>query len=228
MKFPNYKVEQNFLDEGFRFVFGCDEAGMGPLAGSVIAAVCILKNDDYSHRTKAKWFYRIRDSKTISRNERDELEKAIIENCLSYGIGESSVDEIDAINIHQAGLLAMKRAFESCLQKKKFRENFLAKNKIFLAVDGKFVIPNLDYSNLRQQAFVKGDQKILSIAAASILAKSHRDRLLEMLSEKYPEYELQKHKGYGTQKHIAAIRKFGPSKIHRKSFLKNIIFSERV
>jgi ribonuclease HII len=122
----------------------------------------------------------------------------------------------------------MKRAFENCLQKKKFRENFLAKNKIFLAVDGKFVIPNLDYSNLRQQAFVKGDQKILSIAAASILAKSHRDRLLENLSLKYPEYELQKHKGYGTQKHIAAIRKFGASKIHRKSFLKNIIFSERV
>jgi ribonuclease HII len=228
MEFPNYKEEQNFHNEGFRFVFGADEAGMGPLAGPVVAAVCLLKEGDYSRRTNDKWFYRVRDSKTISKSERDKLEELILANCESYGIGEASVSEIDEMNIHQARFLAMKRAFENCLQKKKFRENFLAKNKIFLAVDGKFVIPNLDYSNLRQQAFVKGDQKILSIAAASILAKSHRDRLLENLSLKYPEYELQKHKGYGTQKHIAAIRKFGASKIHRKSFLKNIIFSERV
>lgn len=228
MEFPNYKEEQNFHDEGFRFVFGADEAGMGPLAGPVVAAVCLLKAGDYMIRTSDKWFYRVRDSKTILKGERDKLEELILANCESYGIGEASVLEIDEMNIHQARFLAMKRALERCFKKENLKIDFLAKNESCLLVDGKFVIPNLAYEHIQQKAIVKGDQKVLSIAAASILAKSHRDRLLEELSKKYPEYELQQHKGYGTQKHIAAIRKFGPSEIHRKSFLKNIVTSERV
>jgi ribonuclease HII len=228
MEFPNYKEEQNFHDEGFRFVFGADEAGMGPLAGPVVAAVCLLKTGDYSSRTNDKWFYRVRDSKTITKSERDKLEELILANCESYGVGEASVLEIDEMNIHQARFLAMKRALEKCLQGENFNADLLTTNKVCLLVDGKFVIPSLVYENIQQHAIVKGDQKVLSIAAASILAKSHRDRLLEALSKKYPEYELQQHKGYGTQKHIAAIRKFGPSEIHRKSFLKNIVVSERV
>jgi ribonuclease HII len=228
MEFPNYKEEQNFHNEGFRFVFGADEVGMGPLAGPVVAAVCLLKAGDYSRRTNDKWFYRVRDSKTIAKSERSKLEELILANCESYGVGEASVLEIEEINIHQARFLAMNRALEKCLQQENLQIDFLATNKACLLVDGKFVIPNLVHENIQQQAIVKGDQKVLSIAAASILAKSHRDRLLERLSEQYPEYELQQHKGYGTQKHIAAIRKFGPSEIHRKSFLKNIIISERV
>jgi ribonuclease HII len=228
MEFPNYKEEQNFHDEGFRFVFGIDEAGMGPLAGPVVAAICLLKAGDYSHRANDKWFYRVRDSKTIAKHERDKLEEQILDNCEAYGIGEASVLEIDEMNIHQARFLAMRRALQKCLQQNSLHIDFLATNEVCLLVDGKFIIPNLINENIQQQAIVKGDQKVLSIAAASILAKSHRDRLLEKLSGKYPEYELQQHKGYGTQKHIAAIKKFGPSEIHRKSFLKNIIISERV
>jgi len=228
MEFPNYKEEQNFHDEGFRFVFGADEVGMGPLAGPVVAAVCLLKEGDYNSRKNDKWFYRVRDSKTIAKSERDKLEELILANCEAYGIGEASVVEIDELNIHQARFLAMKRALEKCLQNINLNLDISAKNVSCILVDGKFTIPDMDYENIHQKAIVKGDQKVLSIAAASILAKSHRDRLLEILSEKYPEYELQQHKGYGTQKHIAAIKKYGPSEIHRKSFLKNIVVSERV
>ncbi len=190
---------------------------MGPLAGSVVAAICILNPKDFdANQISSPWFARVRDSKTIREPERITLEKVIKKNCLAYGIGESSVVEIDRLNIHHARLLAMRRAWKALV--KNFPEH--KKNKVIILIDGKFPIPDLE---VVQETFVKGDSKIISIAAASILAKNYRDRKMILLDKKHPEYNFVQHKGYGTAKHIAVIKKIGPTAFHRKSFLKNIV-----
>src|SRR3989338_9987033 len=132
MQFPDFKSELKCFEEGYDFVIGCDEAGRGPVAGPVVAAACVLdKNSIGKNRSKHKWYYRVRDSKTTSEEERKILVKEILEHTLAYGVGEVSHEEIDKINIHQASLLAMRRAEEDLLQKVK-----RVKQKTFLFVDG--------------------------------------------------------------------------------------------
>ncbi len=205
MKFPTYKYEMQKHSEGFVLVAGCDEVGMAPLAGPVVAASVILDPQSIGkQRSKSKWWYRVRDSKTTSEAERGDLVEFIREHCLDFAIAEISHETIDLINIHQAGLLAMRQTVDG-----------LKKKPDFLFLDGLHQIKNFD---LPQQAVVDGDVKILSIAAASIVAKVVRDKILSDIHQLYPQYGFNSHKGYPTKQHKAAILKFGVLPIHRRSF----------
>ena len=150
MIFPNFKTENALYESGYDFVIGCDEVGVGPLAGPVVAAACVLdKNSIGKNRGKNKWYYRVRDSKTILEKEREKLLPEVLAHCIAFGIGEVLPAKIDEINIHNASLLAMKRAIESLVSK---LQNLFSPandisaapvNKIFLLLDGKFIIKDL-------------------------------------------------------------------------------------
>jgi ribonuclease HII len=194
----NYKI----LKYEYKLIAGVDEVGRGPLAGPVVAAVVILPEGFYDAR--------IKDSKIIkSIKRREEAEKLIKENAIAWGIGASSPQEIDQINILQATFLAMKRAIDS-----------LNVQPEFLYVDGdKFP----GHKNIPYECVIKGDSKIHSISAASILAKVHRDRLMASIGLEFPDYLWEKNVGYGTSEHISVIRSSGLTKHHRKSFCQNFI-----
>jgi ribonuclease HII len=211
MRFPDFKNELKYLKKGFDLVAGCDEVGMGPLAGPVVAAACILDPKSIGkYRTRNKWYHRVRDSKTINEGEREVLQKEILKNCLAYGVGEVWQEEIDQLNIHHASLLAMRRAVEGLLEK-------IKGEKVFLLVDGRFKIPEI---LVEQKAVIDGDALILSISAASIIAKVHRDKIMHLLHQKFPQYGFKNHKGYSTREHKVALKKWGISQVHRKSFVK--------
>lgn len=186
----------------YNLIAGIDEAGRGGLSGPVVASAVILPLDFYDSR--------IKDSKLIkSVKKREEVEKIIKENAIAWGIGASSPQEIDQINILQATFLAMKRAIDS-----------LNLNPEFLYVDGdKFP----GHKGIPYECVIKGDSKIHSISAASILAKVHRDRLMKSIGLEYPDYLWEKNSGYGTSEHISVIRNIGLSKHHRKTFCLNFI-----
>ena len=176
-------------------VAGVDEAGMGPLAGPVVAAAVIFEPG-----TEIRG---VDDSKKLSSARRDELAGIIARAAVAMGIGEASVTEIDRLNIFHAGRLAMKRAVAG-----------LRPAPELALVDGRR-IPDLGFP---QEACVGGDRRHFSIAGASILAKTHRDRLMMKLDRVYPEYGFARHKGYGTKQHRLAIEKHGRTPVHRRSF----------
>lgn len=194
-------------------VIGVDEAGRGPLAGPVVAAAAILKP---IKELNLKKIYEINDSKKLSEKKREELFEIINENFI-VGIGIATHLEIDEINILNGTFLAMKRALES------LKEKGIKVEEVKILVDGNHKIKNL---NLIQEPIIKGDGKSISIAAASIIAKVTRDRIMEKYIEKYPCFNFKKHKGYGTKQHREEILKNGPSEIHRKTFLKKILMNE--
>ena len=173
---------------------GVDEVGRGPLAGPVIAAAVILDKQNIPDG--------IKDSKTIAKTKMSFIADQIKKNSI-FAFGSSSVKEIDKINILQASLLAMKRAIES-----------LKKIPKIVLVDGIYV-PNIGLDILPIKG---GDHKSISIAAASIIAKDHRDKLMLNYSKIYPDYRFEKNSGYGTKEHLLAIQKYGITPIHRKSF----------
>jgi ribonuclease HII len=188
-------LEKTKWDEEFSFVAGIDEVGRGPLAGPVVAAAVVFPKEA---RIPA-----VDDSKKLNDKQRSELYSAIIEvPGVQYSIVEVDENKIDEINILQATHLAMRLAVNKL------------KNVDFLLVDGR-PVPNLPYPSM---AVIKGDSKSASIAAASILAKVHRDNLMCRYAEDYPEYGFEEHKGYGTAKHLAAMKKYGICRIHRRSF----------
>lgn len=195
------EYEYSFLSKGNVIIAGVDEAGRGPLAGPVVAAAAILNVDDD--------FIYLNDSKKVTPKRRDILYGDIMNRTI-YGIGIVSAEEIDEMNILQATYKAMRMAIDK-----------LSKRPEVLLNDAE-IIPGIDES-IHQEKIIKGDAKSVSIAAASILAKVTRDRYMEELGEKYPEYGFEKHKGYGTKAHIEAIKKYGITPEHRKTFLKNII-----
>ena len=195
------EYEYSFLSKGNVVIAGVDEAGRGPLAGPVVAAAAILNVDDD--------FIYLNDSKKVTPKRRDILYNDITNRTI-YGIGIVSAEEIDEMNILQATYKAMRMAIDK-----------LSKRPEVLLNDA-VIIPGIDES-IHQEKIIKGDAKSVSIAAASILAKVTRDRYMEELGEKYPEYGFEKHKGYGTKAHIEAIKKYGITPEHRKTFLKNII-----
>ncbi len=175
---------------------GTDEAGRGCLAGPVTAAAVILP-DDFSHPF-------LTDSKQLSEKKRLLLKEIIEAEALSYGVAHVMMEEIDQINILNASILGMHRSIDS-----------LSITPQFIAIDGNRFKP---YGKTPYECVVKGDAKYLHIAAASILAKTYRDAYMVELHREYPEYNWIKNKGYPTFEHRAAIRKFGPSPLHRKSF----------
>lgn len=174
---------------------GCDEAGRGPLAGNVIAAAVIL-----DHRNLIEG---LADSKKLSQKKREALYEIILSNAIAVGVGSASPQEIDEINILQASLLAITRAVDA-----------LPIRPDFVFVDGNRC-PQWAFASL---AVVKGDAKVASISAASIVAKVVRDRELLLLDQQYPEYGFAQHKGYPTAAHFAALERLGPTPAHRRTF----------
>lgn len=183
------------------FIAGMDEAGRGALAGPVCVGAVILSKD---HPHLIQTLSRVRDSKQISPRERSQLAPLIKEVAVAWGIGFSSADEIDRLGIVPATRLAASRAVE-----------MLDPFPEFLLTDFRLELPELD---LPQAALVKGDQRSLSIASASILAKTARDDLMHELDSQYPDYGLSRHKGYGTAAHTCKLDQLGHSPIHRKTF----------
>jgi ribonuclease HII len=199
--------EEDGYARGFKTIAGVDEVGRGPLAGPVVAAAVILPRG-FTHPE-------IKDSKLLSPKQRERLAPIIRGNAESWGLGVVEVDEIDRINILQASLLAMVKALDA-----------LASTPDCLLIDGNQPIPVRLFhdsrlssvSSLYQRPIVKGDQLCLSIAAASIVAKVARDGMMVELDKQYPEYGFAAHKGYSCRAHFDALRRFGPSPIHRQSF----------
>lgn len=193
-----WEIEDSLFDQGIGVICGVDEAGRGPLAGPVYAAAVILPRD--------LEIPGLTDSKKLSDKKRRELFPIIQEQAVAFGIGVASEKEIDEINILQATFLAMKRALEK-----------LTVRPDLALIDGNretdFGVP--------AKTVVKGDSLSASIAAASILAKVSRDDYMMELAQKYPQYGFDIHKGYGTKAHYQALREFGPSEVHRVTFLKS-------
>lgn len=185
---------------GIKYICGVDEAGRGPLAGPVFAAAVILPEDFEIEG--------LNDSKKLSEKKRDLLFDEIIEHALAYSIQSIDHKTIDEINILEATMLAMKTAVENLSIKPE---------RVF--IDGNRVPKNME---VPAEFVIKGDATSASIAAASILAKVSRDRFMLEMDKKYPEYCFAKHKGYGTKLHYEKIREFGPSEIHRLTFLKKM------
>lgn len=198
---PDFQFEKDAIEKGYKFVCGVDEAGRGPLAGPVCAAAVILP-----FGTEIEG---LNDSKKLSEKKREALFDVIKEKALAYSIAFASVEEIEEFNILEATFIAMNRAIDSLNQKADFA-----------LIDGNRVPKGI---KIPCQTVIKGDAKSQSISAASILAKVSRDRLLLEYDKQYPEYNFQKHKGYGTKEHTDLILKHGVCPIHRKSFLKNIL-----
>lgn len=196
-----FHYERTLSDQGFSMVAGVDEAGRGPLAGPVVAACVVLPETCEYHR--------FQDSKKLSSRQRFELFDYLHSIDRAHiGVSIVEPDEIDAINILQASLKAMKKSVYHLAERSGGRL------PSFLLIDGKFEAP----IDLPQKALVKGESKSASIAAASIVAKVTRDRIMEQLHLEYPAYNLAKNKGYPTKAHRQAIETYGPSPIHRKSF----------
>jgi|TARA_B110001450_G_scaffold162846_1_gene151791 ribonuclease HII len=191
-KTKNIRLSSNNL---MKVIAGVDEVGRGSLMGPVYAAAVILKKSINKKLLK--------DSKSLTKNRREELFKYIKKNSF-YAIGQSSVKEIERINILNASLLAMKRAIKK-----------LKKKPSLILIDGN-KLPNLNDYNLK--CIIKGDQKIPCISAASIIAKVSRDKFITRLSKKFKSYGWNSNLGYGTKEHMNAIKKFGPTKYHRRTF----------
>ena len=204
---PLGAIEEETYGRGFRCIAGLDEVGRGPLAGPVVAAAVILPRG-FSHPD-------VKDSKLLSPGQREMLVPIIKQTAVTWALGIVEVEEIDRVNILRASLLAMAKALKA-----------LRQAPDCLLIDGNQKIPakflplrsNPGKFRLQQRTIVKGDQLCFSIAAASILAKVARDAMMVELDRAYPEYGFASHKGYSCVAHLDALRRFGPSPIHRRSF----------
>ena len=197
---PDLSFENEAREKGFAAVCGVDEAGRGPLMGPVCAAAVILP--------EGVELEGVNDSKKLSEKKREALFEVIKEKAVAWSVAFADVEEIEEVNILNATYLAMNRAIEG-----------LSVPADYALIDGNRVPKDI---KIDCETVVKGDAKSLSIAAASILAKVSRDRLVLEYDKEFPEYKFADHKGYGTAAHIEAIKKYGPCKYHRPSFLKNI------
>lgn len=188
--------QEQFYSNKVKVIVGVDEAGRGPLAGPVVAAACILSRA-YNNKE-------INDSKQLSEKKREELFELITKDAISYGVGIVSAEEIDKLNIYEATKKAMKEAINNL------------KVKFDLILTDAMPLKGFDVEVV---PIIKGDAKALPIAAASIIAKVTRDHMMEELGKKYPEYGFEEHKGYGTKKHMDALKKYGAIKgVHRYSY----------
>ena len=195
--FDNYKYEKELYNDGIIYIGGLDEVGRGPLVGNVVTACCVLPKDFTLDG--------LTDSKKLSEKKREEYYKYIIDNCIAYGIGKCTPEEIDKYNILEATKIAMKRAIDEVNKKVKLE---------YVLIDG-----NMKFDlDIPYKSIVKGDSKSISIAAASVIAKVTRDHEMYELDKKYPMYEFKNHKGYPTKKHLELINKYGLIEGYRKSY----------
>ena len=199
MRYPNLSEEKKLWKKRCKSVIGLDEVGRGCLAGPVVAAAVLVLNSKYKIQNSE-----IKDSKKLSQERREKIYKELIKDKnIKWGIGKVSEKVIDKINILEATKLAMEKAIDK-----------LGKKPDYLILDGNFKI-NL---KVPQKPIIKADEKVFSCAAASILAKVTRDRMMDKFHKKYPKYKFDKNKGYPTKSHKRILKKHGPCKIHRKSF----------
>lgn len=197
MQFTEY--ERKYAEKGL-LLAGADEAGRGPLAGPVVAGAVILPAED--------WILGVDDSKKLSEKRREQLYEEIVSRAISWSVGIVDVEEIERVNI----LNAARHAFQIAVSKLSPQPDFVAADQI-----PGLVLP------MPHEPIIKGDQKVYSIAAASIIAKVTRDRIMREYDAVYPEYGFSKHKGYATKAHREAILTYGPSPVHRMSFLKKLL-----
>ena len=195
------EIDKEFFDMGMKYVCGIDEAGRGPLAGPVVVASVALPADSMIEG--------VNDSKKVSEKKREVIYEKITEEAIDWGVGIATQNEIDDINILNATKLALTRAIE----------NIKIKPDLIL-VDA---LTNIDTKGIPYKSIIKGDAKEYSIACSSIIAKVTRDRMMREYDQIYPQYGFEAHKGYGTAKHIQALKEYGPCIIHRKSFIKKFI-----
>lgn len=212
-KLPDLKHEEQLWKKGYDLVIGVDEVGRGAIAGPVVAGACAISNFQFSIFKNLG----IDDSKRLTVRKREELDK-IIRKEARWGIGEVGVATINKVGIVKATEKAMRSAIANC--KLKIKNCKFQNKKVFVLVDAFHVkyIPGVGLPN--QKGIIKGDQKVLSIAAASIIAKVYRD---ELMANTKNRYGWKRNKGYGTAEHLAKIKKYGLTKLHRLAFVKNII-----
>ena len=195
------QIEDSVYNEGFNYICGIDEAGRGPLAGPVVVASVIMPKDSMIEG--------VNDSKKISEAKREKIYDLIIERAISYGVGIISQEEIDEVNI----LNATKNGLTKSLEKLDSRPDIIL-------VDA---LRDINTLGIPYRSVIKGDAKIYSIACASIIAKVTRDRIMKEWDKIYPQYGFASHKGYGTAKHIAAIKEYGLCPLHRHSFTRKFL-----
>ena len=195
------EFETNLYKTGIKYIAGIDEAGRGPLAGPVVVGIAIMKPESFIEG--------INDSKKISEKKREMLYDKITEEAVDWVVGIIDQNEIDKINI----LNATKKALHMAIDNLKVKPDRIL-------VDA---LEHIDTCGIPYTSIIKGDAKIYSISAASIIAKVTRDRIMQEYDEIYPQYGFTNHKGYGTAKHIQAIKQYGPCPLHRKTFIKNFI-----
>ena len=195
------EIDKSYFKEGYNYICGIDEAGRGPLAGPVVVAAVIMPKDSMIEG--------VNDSKKVSEKKREKLYELIIEEAISYSVGIVDQNEIDRINILNATKAGLTEAVRTLKVKPEL-----------ILVDA---LTNIDTCGVPYKSIIKGDAKSYSIAAASIIAKVTRDRIMREWDKVYPQYGFEKHKGYGTAAHISAIKKNGLCPLHRLSFVKNII-----
>ena len=230
MDITTFEIEKEFARQGYDCIIGTDEVGRGPLAGPVVAAAALFKGIDFNFPEQFRpEFALIRDSKKLSEKQREKAFDFIHE-WFHIGIGLCDHETIDRINILEASFLAMKKAVQELLRNvshERFQASSSDSNKqagqadgmrntrCMILVDGNKTIPNFSFE---QRAIIGGDRLVKSIAAASIIAKVTRDRMMDAFAEKYPSYGFEQHSGYGTKTHLDALTLHGPCAIHRKSF----------
>ena len=195
------KIERELYQKGVKSICGIDEAGRGPLAGPVVVASVIMP--------EGSMIEGVNDSKKVSEKKREKLYDLILEEAISYGIGIIYQDEIDEINILQA----TKKGLTNAIEQMKIKPDLILVD----ALNG------INTLGIPYQSIIKGDAKCYSISAASIIAKVTRDRIMREWDAVYPEYGFSSHKGYGTAKHIAALKEYGPCPLHRRSFIKHFV-----
>lgn len=195
------EIDKSYFKKGYNYICGIDEAGRGPLAGPVVVAAVIMPKDSMIEG--------VNDSKKVSEKKREKLYELIIEEAISYSVGIVDQNEIDRINILNATKAGLTEAVRTLKVKPEL-----------ILVDA---LTNIDTCGVPYHSIIKGDAKSYSIAAASIIAKVTRDRIMREWDKVYPQYGFEKHKGYGTAAHIAAIREYGLCPIHRRSFTTHFI-----
>lgn len=226
MKIAHFDVERTYHKKGYQVIVGVDEVGRGPLAGPVVTAACVIKDVHFftANNTLEKSWDLVRDSKSLSEKQRIQA-YAFVEEHFYVGLGMSTPETIDRINILQATFLAMKKAIVA-MEREMERDHALVHvERLIVLVDGNQKIPNFT----REQACVaKGDQIVKTIAAASVIAKVTRDKMMKAYDNMYPQYGFGLHKGYGTKIHMQALKQYGATPIHRKSFapVKNVLVTK--
>ncbi len=199
-----YNFENEYYEKGYKFICGIDEVGRGCLFGDVVSCAIIMPKDEYIDG--------VNDSKKLSPKKREELYTKILESSIAVGIGRANPDIIDKVNIKMATHISMINALENLRDKEGKK----------IITDCVLIDAETIETGIFQKAIIKGDESCYSIACASIIAKVYRDNLCNKWAEKYPHYGIEKHKGYATKYHREALKAYGPTEMHRKSFLKNI------